>query len=82
MKNSQKRHKISLSLKMLPKKKQFWNIRKRLTYRVQNPMKKLEIDEHFVSYYSVKGAVFSEYGIFSPKVLLFFGILIQKMTLE
>ena len=41
-----------MSLKMLPKKK-FWNIRKILTYRVQNPIKKIEIDEHFVSYYSV-----------------------------
>ena len=42
-----------MSLKMLPKK-QFWNIRKISTHRVQNPMKKIEIDEHFMSYYSVK----------------------------
>ena len=41
---------------MLPKK-QFWNIRKVSTYRVQNPMKKIEIDEH-VSYTSVKRELF------------------------
>ena len=27
-------------------------------YRKQNPMKKIEIDEHFVSYYPVKGELF------------------------
>ena len=63
-------------------KNQFWNIRKLSTYRVQKSMKKFEIDEHFILPLCKRGTVFSEYGIFAPKVLLFFGILIHKMTLE
>ena len=36
----------------------YWNIQKISTYKVQNLMKKIEIDEHFVSYYSVNGELF------------------------
>ena len=39
-------------------KKQFWNIRKISIYRVQNQTKKIEIDEYFLSYYSVKEELF------------------------
>ena len=48
-----------VSLKILPKKKkQFWNMRKISIYREQNQMKKIEIDEYFLSYYSVKEELF------------------------
>ena len=53
----QKFHGIRCHLKC-SQEKLFWNIRKISAHRVQNPMKKIEIDEYFQSYYSVKGERF------------------------